>query len=272
VPNPPDGSETIRALERRVVWTAFYRRALYAADDPASPNYNPDAVGDPTLYEIIAVALRVPDRDQHFPAQHPDDGGTYIAGFAPMPQSGGQAPAPDGSDNFDVAAPMPWLVSFVDPLPAPPLFDATGTPVLAGGVTPVAVQPPPVLRFRCSPRRDPLFPVGTIFIPARNDVCPHALRGGGGAGTWVDFGPTTTSLPIFEVVARPDSTTVDVKYNGYFPRRCASGYYATPGGDEWPVWVIPPAARRDPSGSVLWNNQSPILAVARRFIRVPEVP
>ncbi len=265
---PPNGRESVKALERRVAWTAFYRRVLYA-----DPN-NPASVGDPTLYEFIAVSVRVPDADQHFPSQHPDDAGDYLsAGVAPLPQSGGSALNPGyfGEDNYDLAAPVPWLVTFSDPLPAPPGgFDMHGNPLLADNWTPVAAQPPPTLTFKCSARRDPLFPVGTMFIPARNDVAPHALRTG---GDWkVGFGPPTTNLPLFEVVTRPDPTTVVVKYNGFYPRASDDVQQIAPAAGAWPVWVIPPAARRDSSGNVLWSNQSSILAVARRFVRLPEVP
>lgn len=59
---PPSGSETLKALDRRIVWTAFYRRVSY---EPGS---------DPALYEFIVVVLRVPSAGYRFPVQDPTVG------------------------------------------------------------------------------------------------------------------------------------------------------------------------------------------------------
>lgn len=86
----------------------------------------------------------------------------------------------------------------------------------------------------------------------------------------VGFGPPApTTLPIYEVVDRPDATTVVVKFNGFYPRKGAD----TPAPGEWPVWVIPPAFEEvDGNNRPVFGKRSPILAVARRYIRLREIP
>jgi hypothetical protein len=171
--------------------------------------------------------------------------------------------------GVDTPVPVPWLVVFADPLPAPsnslPFFDPYGFPIYAGGAAPATIT------FFCTPLVGSLLPVGSIFIPARNDVAPSnpALVG----ATPVNFGPwAPTTLPIYEVVQRPNDTTVIVKFNGYYPRGGLGGLTGTPKPTEWPVWVIPPAYEEGTSTNPVFPDKSPILAVARRYVRLREVP
>ena len=67
-----------------------------------------------------------------------------------------------------------------------------------------------------------------------------------------------------------------VKYNGYYPVVNGSsppGSWGPPAAQNWPVWVIPPASEGvDASGNPIFDNHSPILAVARRYVKLREVP
>lgn len=243
VNTPRAGSEARRALERRVTWTAFYRRVEYG---PGS---------DPTLYEFIVVAVRLPSDRHRFPVQDPTSAGS--ASFSTATKS--------AYLGVDTLAPIPWLVTFdaqhPNALPWPDNgFDEHGQPRFYG-------SPPATLSFHCTRDYSPLFPVGSVFIPARND----RLK--------THFGPLTrTGWPIYEVVSRPDETTVVVKYNGYFPAygeaNNPSTWMRAPAA-QWPVWVIPPASEdvvgSGSSARPVFSNKSPILAVARRYIRLPNL-
>ena len=246
VNTPGAGSETRRALERRVTWTAFYRRVEYG---PGS---------DPTLYEFIAVAVRLPSDRHRFPVQDPTCAG--MASFSTATKS-----AYLGADTL---APIPWLVTFdaqnPNALPWPDNgFDEHGQPRFYG-------SPPATLSFHCTRDYSPLFPVGSVFIPARNDrLSDHA-------GQKTHFGPLTrTGWPIYEVVSRPDETTVVVKYNGYFPVANTPRSWERASAAQWPVWVTPPASEdvvgSGSSARPVFSNKSPILAVARRYIRLPNL-
>ena len=246
------GAETAKALDRRIVWTALYRRVSYAAGS------------DPTLYEIIVVVSSRPTVGHRFPVQDPATGGK-----------------PDWSINpyygIDSLAPVPWLVTFDnnDPnaLPRPYQWDGAGDPNFGTG------SPPATLTFRCTADLDPLFPVGSIFIPARNDDHPSLPKLFGARANVHFGGPAPTALPIYEVSQRPDLTTVVVKYNGYYPQQWAVGGAinpTTPAAADWPVWVIPPViesvdATTSPAKPI-FNDRSPILAVTRRYVKLREVP
>ncbi len=245
------GAETLKSLERRIVWTAFYRRASYAASS------------DPTVYEIIVVVSSRPTLGHRFPVQDPSTAGQSV--WNTLKISGVEV---------DALAPIPWLVTFdysqPQPLPQPPAWNlTTGCPDFSG----VGGGAPATLTFRCTADYDPLFPVGSIFIPARNDDQPPLAT----ADNRVHFGPLAPSaLPIYEVSQRPDATTVMVKYNGYYPVVNGSsppGSWGPPAAQNWPVWVIPPASEGvDASGNPIFDNHSPILAVARRYVKLREVP
>lgn len=138
VPKPVSPAEALKALERRVTWTAFYRRVSYDADS------------DPALYEFIVVAVYRPSPNHRFPLL--EDGGD--AAFVYGEYKGNAS-----------AAPVPWLVTFNAPLPAPPGggFDPNGFPNMGGQGEPATLRfefDPPVAAYQG------LFPVGTIFIPA----------------------------------------------------------------------------------------------------------
>ncbi len=244
------GSETLRALGRGIVWTACYRRVAY--DDKSTAGYE----GDPTLYEFVAVAVRKPSVRHRFPVQ---------PGYA----------AALSASSVDSGAPVPWLVEF-DQLPSPPRgFDYnTGFPLDADGNPLIEGHAPATLTFRCPQDQAGLFPVGAIFIPARNDVTPDCSL-----VTFTDrvgLGPPApTTLPIYEVVERPDANTVIVKYNGYYPMKGTPGVsaLATPDPSEWPVWVVPPCyEERDSAGNPVMSDRSPIVAIARRYVRLREIP
>lgn len=301
----PAGSETLKALDRRIVWTAFYRRVSY---EPGS---------DPALYEFIVVALRVPGAGYRFPMQAPNDGGVSVAadgnpgtsagngengemtvtGMGSLGPSGGYGSAsagassggrPGGDGNAvggasldeETAGPVPWLVTFdrnaVKPLPVPPQgFDtATGYPIGADGkiITVGSPNAPASLTFQCTAQRSGLFPVGAIFIPARNDYRPFRVSM---PQVRVGFGPAAPSaLPIYEVTERPDDTTVIVKFNGYYPMQGTPAMtpLGTPPAGQWPVWVIPPAFAEYENDQPVAPDQCQIVAVARRYMRLREVP
>ncbi len=238
------GTETRKVIDNLTSWTAFYRRVSY--DDPNTVGNE----SDPTLYEFIAVAVRRPSLKHRFPVQNPGSEGmqTFSASTALV-----------------TAAPVPWLISFLgDPatgvLPVPSSgFDTNGFPALGPS--------PATLTFTCDASFTGLLPVGSILIPARNDVAPSnpMLTG----ATPVNFGPPAPStLPIYEVVQRPNDTSVVVKFNGYYPRQGTFGVAPT----DWPVWVIPPAYEEGTSSNPAFGDKSPILAVARRYVRLREIP
>lgn len=161
--------------------------------------------------------------------------------------------------NVDVVVPVPWLVTFTA-LPQPSGgFDSNG----------YHQNNSPTLTFRIDASITGLFPVGTYFIPARNDDDPGLLSGGTQIDAAVGFGPPApTALPLYKVVGRPDDTTVLVENNGFFPRK---GRW-TPHPVEWPVWVIPPAFAEKSGNVPIFDGKSPILSVGRRYVRLREVP
>jgi hypothetical protein len=240
-PNAVTPSEAAKALDRRIVWTAFYRRVSYAAGS------------DPTLYEIIVVVSSRPTAGHRFPVQDPATVGQTTSGTYA---------------GIDTLAPIPWLIEFQQ-LPWPPSpqsFDPNSLYF-------VGKAPPATLTFTCDPNTDVLLPVGSVFIPARNDYQPPLLPL---PNYGVHFGPlASTALPVYEVVQRPDATTVIVKYNGYYPAAGdpTSYNWNPPSAALWPVWVIPPAIESvDASGNPAFSDRSPVLAVTRRYVKLRELP
>lgn len=237
----PVGAETRKVLDSLISWTAFYRRVSY------------DVASDTSLYEFIAVAVRRPSLKYRFPVQSSTSGGGQV--FARL-------------TTIDTAIPIPWLISFVGDasgyLPAP----ASGFDI-NNGFPPI--QGPATLTFYCDPSMTGLLPVGSVFIPARNDVVPPLVAN---PAQRVGFGPPApTTLPIYEVVQRPNDGTVVVKYNGYYPMQGTVGTYGPVTNPlQWPVWVIPPAYEELSGGSPVFPDRSPILAVARRYVRLREIP
>jgi len=242
-----NGAETRKVLDSLISWTAFYRRVFY--DDSTTLTVNE---GDPTLYEFVAVAVRRPSARSRFPLQDP-----AIFLFS----------------GDDVPAPVPWLVAFAT-LPALPAFTTdttTGQRLLPAGFT-----PPATLQFLASAVVGALLPVGSVIIPAEDDVCPAGLPGQNSPPTnppvqWAGFVPSAPGvLPIYYVVDRvtkADGTfVIIVKYNGYYP------WTYNNNARNWPVWVIPPAYEEGTSSNPVLPNRSPILAVARRYVRLREIP
>ncbi len=246
-------TEARKIYDRRVAWTGFYRRVMYADTSGATGQ-----AGDPYVYELISVAVRRPSSNSRFPLQDPADGGAF----------GTSALGLTGLAGVDTATPVPWLVSLTA-LAAPPLGvnTTTGMPLFGAG------GPPATVFFNCAPSRSPLFPVGAIFIPARNDLTPSGLATGS-----VRVGlspPSPNALPIYEVVERPNNTTLVVKYNGFYPVAVVGGNYTViPGSnaDMWPVWVIPPAYEEGTTAAPVIPDRNSILAVARRTVRLRGIP
>ncbi|MBU0637944.1 MAG: prepilin-type N-terminal cleavage/methylation domain-containing protein [Planctomycetes bacterium] len=252
--------EMEEAVDRRVSWTAFYRRA-----DASSHKGS----GDSTLYEVLVVAVRRPTTQHLFELPSaialatgfdPDE--TALAGGSDVLAKRAYAAGPAA------VAPVPWLVTFKE-LPVPPFFR---TDVLERTLTGPDL---PTVTFKCRASRErttnmfeafsDLLPVGALIIPAVNDVAPNLGAWGGQMAGFVPNAPDT--LPIYEVIDRPDLTTVVVKSNGFYP-------WVNDGNPlRWPVWVIPPTFKeRDTAGNPRFEDRSPILAVTRRYIRFPEIP
>ena len=94
-------AERLRAIDRRVVWTAFYRRVSY------------EEGSDPNLYEVIAVAIRLSSAGQRHPLfnigsfadatlQRADDAGSKGAGW---PGTGGStSPGSPGADPYSLTS------------------------------------------------------------------------------------------------------------------------------------------------------------------------
>lgn len=311
--------EATKALERRISWTAFYRRVGYGRD--AGPDgvlfTADDEPHDPLTYEIIVVAAQRSSSEHFFPRQ--DDQGQLnssqppssppVAGSSgsgelsapargetatPLAQLsvggdaengvGGvspsmanqsvsnaplQAVAPTGDDTL---APVPWLVVF-DTLP----FLVAGTDYVTDPATGdrqliLSFPDPATLSFTCSPSVGELLPVGSIFIPAVNDDFATNLAGAPFFGKRAGFVPhAPTSLPIYKVVDRPDATTVVVENNKYYPWVDENISVSLRPG-YWPVWVIPPSAKRDGAGNLTYDRKSPVISITRRYVRLREIP
>lgn len=263
------GSESLKAIQRGIVWNAFYRRVSYA---PGS---------DPSLYELIVVVQHRATASHRFPMQNIPGGGGGNAppgGYA-MAGAGelAAANALGGASGVDTAAPIPWLVVFETLATPPGGFDSlqNGLPLSSNGKPlsdPNAIVPAS-MTFTCKLEQSGLFPVGGIFIPARNDFVPTTAEMT--ANYYVGFGPPApTVLPIYEVIERPDLTTVVCKYNGYYPRMGQPGVTAigTPSPLQWPVWVVPSAYEENlTSGEPVMPDESTIVTVERRFVHLPTV-
>ncbi len=306
--------DLLKLFDRRISWTAFYRRVEYnkyqytpgtgpanvfgsvASDgsDPAPLYPVPPAIGDtleraadPLLYEIIVVVTRRPSENHFFAHQDLTFGGSnrFAAPRAAEPGDNGLGDSPLLQIGEDRLAPMPWLVTF-DGLPNLPASPGAGPPYLLtnGGEDrslSFGIADRPTLEFRCSPRLGDILPVGSILIPARNDYRPTALLGN--QADWAGFVPSAPDeLPIYRVVDRPSDTVVLVENNGFYPWLSGAAAGVSIGGvtprvildtnGEFPFWVIPPSFEdRLQDGTPLFERRSPILKVARRLIRLPEV-
>ncbi len=243
--------ETSRALERPIVWTAFYRRVSYATGS------------DPYLYEVIVIASRRPTAQHRYPVQDPTVGMFSGSAFARQSRT---APS---YYKVDTAAPVPWLVAFKT---LPQLQKGTDFAVIdadeAERVLYSGFQRKPLV-FVADSLVGQLLPPGSVFIPAVNDTKPVIC----GGKPWAGFVPSAPDvLPIFEVAERTDNGDgtyrITVKDNGYYPW-LRTGLTSP---DYWPVWVIPPATDTFSGGQPVFPDQSPVLAVARRYIHIREFP
>jgi len=233
-----------KVLESGVSWVAFYRRVSYAEGS------------DPNLYEVIAVATRRP-AGYFFPWRN----STNVLRKA--------------------VAPVPWLVAFqgVDPAlqrDVDYVEIERPTPYRPDRVLKVEFPEPATLTFTCDDATGYLFPPGSIFLPAVNDellsVYAASFSPRPQFGGFIPHSPE--ALPIYEVTARERNAgggwSIIVKNNGFYP-----WVQGDPASDlrHWPVWVIPPAFKGlDSQGKPLYDDRSPVLAVARRIIRFTEVP
>lgn len=267
-----EGWETVKASEQRVVWTALYRRAAYdkAVPDPAAPNGFRIERNDPLLYEFITIACRRPSQNHRFARQDAGSGGGIATFERP------DALPPNATLAAEVLCPEPWLVSFTGWDPDVPVGSASGTgyffdPATNDRLLAQGHRPTPVIRLTCDAKVGRLLPVGSVIIPAANDV--HVYGFSPGPMLYernVGFVPhAPDALPIYEVIERPDDTTVVVKGNGFYP------WVSPLLADKrlWLCWVIPPAhTQRDKNGDPVFEKRSPILSVARSIVRVPEIP
>lgn len=260
------GREARKLLDRRVVWTAFYRRVSYTLPAPNAiydgavvlPNGQPAVrPGDPLTYEFIVVLCRRQTDNHRFARQ---DGSAFpaLVGAGSPQQPRAMSPGVSGALGSDRLAPEPWLVSFTS-LPTP----GAGVQFQTLGRDWDPNNPHrTTLRFFCTPELGSILPVGSVLIPAMNDV--------GAAGTQrVGFVPNLPdALPIYEVIDRPDATTVVVRGNGVYP-------WLNNGVNprEFLFWTIPPAFTDRPNAGSqpVWERRSPILSVVRRVVRLPEV-
>ncbi|MFO0839636.1 MAG: hypothetical protein U1D55_14060 [Phycisphaerae bacterium] len=233
--------EENKAVDSRTSWTAFYRRVAYGSNS------------DPLLYEIIVVVCGRPSGQHRFAQQDP------TGGFA--------QPVEFSNNQVNLVAPVPWLLTFVG-LPQPPnsafVLNGANREIPGGSDLPMYFT---LAASNAMGSPDRLLPVGSIFLPAVNDGRTIGVNGFN--STVPGFTPhSPTALPIYEVTARPDATTVVVKNNGFYPFIPAGGSSAN-----WPVWVIPPTfTQRSSVGQPIFEKRTSVLAVSRRFVRLREIP
>lgn len=264
--NTRQGSESEKARDNRLVsWTAFYRRASYTDNDPL-------------LYEVIVVAVKRPSTRHRFAQQELFNQPRPDRFADPEPVDLYLGSSRGGNFGSDRVAPIPWLVHF-SYLPDLSDFyndDPIGDP---DRLNLSSADEPASLEFRCSLSVGKKLPAGSIFIPALNDPnnSDPAQLGGPGTRGFVPHSPD--SLPIYEVTdrirddnANPPEYRIIVKNNGTYPWvDTGAGFDA----NDWPVWIIPPAVKPESGQNnslQVFETRSPIISVARRYIRFPEVP
>jgi prepilin-type N-terminal cleavage/methylation domain-containing protein len=284
-------SELIKTLDNRIGWSAFYRRVAYDKPGPGPDGMlgSADDVwirSDPLLYEIVIVITRRPSVNHRFPMQDLS-GGNLFNVFRRAKAVKPSAVPNDDAVGADRVVPMPWLImlnsldnrAVLAASPTSPGYvNLPDRPLTASFVD------PPTLRFRCDEPVGKLLPKGSILIPAVNDEwygVHGPTPGPGPAPRVAGFAPhAPDTLPIYEVVERPDFQTFIVRNNGAYPWVSESVSSSSSGSESararaaavWPVWVIPPAfAERDSNGNPVFEDTSPILAIERRMIRIPEV-
>lgn len=293
----PNVAEWRQTLERRIAWAAFYRRVSYRREPGPdghfrfSPQDPPDDVlsDDPLRYEFIVVVTRRPTPQHRFAVQQAEPNLRAFQRPRAVTPGTFTGNLPYGSA---CVAPVPWLVVMKDIEPvmrARQTYDVYLPPPGPGPTLNQRVpqrylldafrnNPPPRLTFHCRPEVGQLLPPGSILIPARNDWAPNALNAGGGNPMLpprAEFGfvpSAPDALPIYRVIERPDDRTLIVENNGYYPWNLQ---------DRWteqiaagmPFWVIPPPfVSRDSDGQPIFEQTSPILAVVRQVVTLPELP
>lgn len=281
-------AETTKALDRRLGWTAFYRRIRYNKVTPGVDNIfnGPPPIGDdgiqsndPLAYEIIVVVSRRPSVQHRYAKQSLADANSFKDPIALNPGTG----APIESDRL---FPTPWLITMTpqDPnaLPTPPAFlpPPTAIPTDVRVLDPNAIVPPR-LTFIASLKAGALMPPGSVLIPAANDDYPTKRTNPLGspkdpANRLVGFVPHEPSvLPIYRVVERIDDlgrqvSTIICENNGSYPWR-ATGLPVT----AFPFWVVPPPFTERGSstnGQPIYERRSTIVAVVRQTIHLQETP
>jgi hypothetical protein len=269
-------------------------------------NYAVVSRGDPLLYEFIVVVVRRTTANHRFARQNVSGSGNapFLNPTAMTPGSN------DPNLTPDRLIPEPWLITFDPtsmtpaqvPWPPPPNADGytidarpAGSPQNLHGdrfltnnfthkarlnwVIPAAQQN--IAR---------LLPVDSVLIPAVNDndafrqweddTAPPGSKSTPMAYPLlrqVGFVPSDPdTLPIYKVVDRVEdasgSTTIVLEGNGVYPwhGNVPELQYGTP--PYFLCWVIPPAfTERDASGQPVFERRSPIVTVARRTFRVPEI-
>lgn len=208
--NRPTGYAAVefdKAAERRITWTAFYRRVAYddvrpgllptsGYDGPPPPQGTGDDLyypADRQLYEFIVVVTRKPSARHRFARQDVSSGG--IAAFE-QPRAI-LTPAPTDTRGGDRVAPMPWLVVADTRMVADYRSTAPGDPdgIMQGLMrvtTPAANTGPDTfldtwisrplspnfaerstLKFVVRSSVGRLLAPGSVLIPAANDNFPH---------------------------------------------------------------------------------------------------
>lgn len=283
-------AEAAKLLERRFMTIQFYRRVQYFQVGLNPGLHDGDEQpGDPLLYEVITVVCRRPSDGHWFAVQ--DDQGTRAFQW-PNVLAGGAGNSPSPVRAF----PTPWLVVF------------TKLPDIVGAVPAPQGEPwdwrRPIdgrysgnLVFECSRAVGNLLPAGSIFVPARNDEAPSLLlepnsTSGGNPATdlsaWMarrvaGFVPhSPTMLPVFEVIERiePENlgsnepTRLIVRNPGVFPWVSPNPRWSNDEerARQWPVWIIPPAARVEGANNVVFERRPSVVAFSRKFVRLTEIP
>lgn len=290
--NAPVGYETRKAADRRLAWLAFYRRASNdrVADAPQAVGA-PALVsrGDPLLYEFIVVVVRRTSANHRFPVQNITN---------PANANNFANPAAAVGLQSDRLIPEPWMIC-LDPNTMTPVEVACPPPSGAVGYYtdhcrgPVQdnqgklgerflttdFKHPARLSFRVNTSVARLLPAGSILIPAVND---YDIRIGSQPMTYplgreVGFVPSDPdALPVYKVLERLEDNsgaTIVVEGNGSYPWYKPNQFPPlSAGATRFVCWVVPPSfVERDGSGQPVFERRSPIVTVARRTVRVPEV-